>query len=448
MNKKSLNLALGLCLAVAASASWACDRSPLLVRNVGVWSPEGIEHRRDVLIADGRVKSVTPSRRGRAPAGTRVIEGRGAVMLPGLIDSHLHLSYGGWRPAQAGDHRWGSAAFTGPQNLSAGVTNGRIHLIDIKTGSMLRADSQDDCAPLPRLQAGGPAFIPGAASHYDGVAWTVTSVDDAIDRVRREKAAGFEWIALHEFHAFTPEQRDAIVRTARENGLKLLGSGWTPEDVQSSLAAGADTIDYIETTPNPEYAQSLLDAARARPALVWVARLGVHARHHAYQQNPSLADSPLNYAFVPATEVPALRAWAQKELTDGNRDYSSRMAATYPTLRRKFQQLRNSGILLAAGTDAGSPTHAHSDAIWWEMRTWVEYGATPVEALKAVTVSGARVLGRDDLGHLRPGAVGDFLLYTGDVSNGEFDVTKVTHVTKGGVLFVEGGRWVGPGPPN
>jgi hypothetical protein len=278
------------------------------------------------------------------------------------------------------------------------------------------------------------------------VVWSTTGVADAIDRVQRVKAAGFEWIAIHQFHQFPAEVRDAIVRTARENGLRLLGSGYSQDDVASSLTARPDTIDYLDTSPLPEYAQPLLDAARAQPALIWVARLGVHERRHVYEQKPGLAEASINYAFFPAEEVPALRAFAVKELRDGATDYARRMTSTYPTLRRKFQQLLQSGIPLAAGTDAGSPNHPHSDAIWWELDTWVKYGATPTEALKAVTVNGARVLKRDDLGVIRPGAVGDFVLYRGDVEKGEFDVRKITHVAKGGVLYVAGGKWVGPTP--
>jgi adenine deaminase len=58
----------------------------------------------------------------------------------------------------------------------------------------------------------------------------------------------------------------------------------------------------------------------------------------------------------------------------------------------------------------------------------------------AVTVNGAKVLKRDDLGVIRPGAIGDFLVYRGDVTKGGFDVAKITHVAKGGVLFVDDGN--------
>jgi imidazolonepropionase-like amidohydrolase len=440
---------LGLC--VVATLAGACDRSPLLVRNVNVWSPDGIQRGRDVQVMEGRIHSIRPSRAG-AGAGAvggdaRVIDGRGATMLPGFIDSHLHLSYVGQREARPGDHRWGTAVITGAQLLSAGVTSGRIHLTDLRQGAMLRADSQDDCAPLPRLQSAGPAFIPGTTEGYESGVWTVTSLADAADRVRRIKSAGFEWVAIHEAHKFSAEERDVIVRTTRELGLRLLASGYTQDDLASSLPLRPDTIDYIDVSTATEYAQPLIEAARAQPALIWVARLGVHARYHAHRENAALIANPLNYEFIPADERAAVRAAWEKEIADREGPHAKRMDGAFPTIRRKFQQLRESGIPLAAGTDAGSPTNGHREAIWWELRSWVDYGATPKQALEAVTVNGARVLHDDSIGAIRAGSRADFVLYRGDVARGEFDAGQVTHVAKGGVLFVRDGKWVGSPPP-
>ena len=53
-----------------------CDSSPLLVRNVDLWSAEGIERRRDVLIVDGKFSRIAAHGRVDAPKGTRVLEGR------------------------------------------------------------------------------------------------------------------------------------------------------------------------------------------------------------------------------------------------------------------------------------------------------------------------------------------------------------------------------------
>lgn len=411
----------------------ACDQSPLLVRNVGVWSPEGIAPHRDVYVAEGRIQAVEATSQRRPPKGMRVIDGKRATMLPGFIDSHLHLSYGGQRARRPGDHPWGSAVVAGKQLLSAGVTSGRIHLWSLHEVQLLK-DSQDPCAGLPRLQAAGPAFIPGTTEGYDSAVWTVKSPADAADRVMRIKNGGFEWIAIHEAHKFAPPELQAIVGSARAQGLRILASGYTEPEVESSLALYPDTVDYISVSPEPEYPARLLEMARAQKELIWVARLGVHARVHAIQRDPTLLDDPLLYEFVPKDEMAEVRAAAAKEVLDRSTVHAKRMEAAYPTIRRKFQQLRESGITLAAGTDAGSPAHGQRDAIWWELRAWVEMGATPREALMAVTVNGAKVLGRKDVGVITPGSIADFVVYRGEAGMVEFDPKRVVAVAKSGVL--------------
>ena len=78
----------------------------------------------------------------------------------------------------------------------------------------------------------------------------------------------------------------------------------------------------------------------------------------------------------------------------------------------------------------------------WEAG-WRTLGASPRQVLTAATAGGARVLGLDDVGHLRPGARADFVLYRGDVERGPFDAARVRAVGKDGVLFVRDGAWTG-----
>lgn len=432
-----------LCLPVGAAN---CDRSPLLIRDAALWSPHRVQKGRDLLIVDGQIREI--GRRLKAPADARVIDARGAWALPGFVDSHLHFGYGYARAAKPTDHRWGDAVVTGKQLLRAGVTSGRIHLSTLKNGAMLRADSQNDCAPLPRLQAGGPAFIPGTPVGYDSAVWSVTGPDDAADRVRQEKAAGFDWIAIHDAQKFSAGERAAIVTTARAEGLRILGSGYTPAEVEASLALHPDTIDYLDVTASPEYGTDVLAAARAqKDSLIWVVRVGPHARYRAYQLDPARIDDPINIEYVPADEAGALRAAWHAEISNRTGEHARRMDAAFPTIRRKFEQLRASGLTLAAGSDAGSPALGHRTAIWWELQSWVEYGATPTEALAAVTINGAKALRDDSIGKLAAGARGDVLLYTGDLTKGELDPAKLTTVVKGGVLYVRDGAWVGPDAP-
>lgn len=426
-----------LLVLLTPSLSFACDQSPMVIRNVSVWSPDGISSKKDVYVADGHIQSIEPTSSSR-PKAIRIIEGRGATLLPGFIDSHLHFTYEGRRPARPTDGPWGSAEITGKQLLASGVTSGRVHLISLNDAQMVK-DSNSPCAALPRLQSAGPAFIPNTSDGYGAPVWTVKSPADAADRVMREKNAGFDWIAIHEAHNFKPRELQAIVGTARAQGMRVLGSGYTLADLESSLALFPDTIDYISVSPEPEYPEKLLLQAREQKDLIWVARLGVHSRVNEIMKKPSMLDNPLYYEFVPQEEIPAMKEAAKKIILDPQTVHAKRMTNAYPSIKRKFQQLRESGILLAAGTDAGSPGHFHRDAIWWELNAWVEMGATPKEALMTVTVNGAKVLGLNDVGVLKPGARADFILYSGDVENGEFNPKGVKYVSKSGVIVYKSG---------
>jgi imidazolonepropionase-like amidohydrolase len=106
-----------------------------------------------------------------------------------------------------------------------------------------------------------------------------------------------------------------------------------------------------------------------------------------------------------------------------------------PTLANKLRQLRALGLPVAVGSDAGSPLHFQSNAIWWEMEGWRAAGISPRDVLIAATEHGARVLRMNDVGHLRAGARADFVLYRGNAEDGPFDADRVIAVAKSGVLF-------------
>jgi imidazolonepropionase-like amidohydrolase len=116
----------------------------------------------------------------------------------------------------------------------------------------------------------------------------------------------------------------------------------------------------------------------------------------------------------------------------------------YATLETKFRQLLATGVPIAMGTDVGSADHFQSGGIWWELEAWRAFGARPRDALNAATAAGARVLRDERAGSLKQGSHADFVLYSGDVEEGTFQLERVRAVAKGGVLFVRDGAWVGP----
>ena len=98
-------------------------------------------------------------------------------------------------------------------------------------------------------------------------------------------------------------------------------------------------------------------------------------------------------------------------------DYYQLMPKRRPTLARKFEQLRTSGVVLLIGTDSGVPLNFHSDATWRELDLWVnEHGVDPMAAIQAATYwpSVAQKV-NDRVGTVSEGKVADIIAVRGDV---------------------------------
>lgn len=113
--------------------------------------------------------------------------------------------------------------------------------------------------------------------------------------------------------------------------------------------------------------------------------------------------------------------------------YYALFPSRIPTLPGKFRQIRDTGVRLLIGTDAGIPTMFHSDSTWREMARWVELGVPPMEVIQAATLWPARFLGREeDLGTLAPGHLADIIAVRGDPLTDMRLLDDVDIVFKGG----------------
>ena len=88
-----------------------------------------------------------------------------------------------------------------------------------------------------------------------------------------------------------------------------------------------------------------------------------------------------------------------------------------PTLARKFNQLRESGVTLLIGTDAGIPMKFHSQATWHELDIWVNrLGVDPMFAIRAATYWPAVAMRVErDVGTITEGKYADIIAVRGDV---------------------------------
>ena len=307
---------------------------------------------------------------------------------------------------------------------------------------LLREYGANPCSALPRLQFGAPELAGGARDAGTPIPTGVGTSDEAAARVRRFADAGFDWISLYDVRKFPAGELPAITAAARRAGIRLMGTAPSVEEMDALLPVRPDTIDHVDMTAAGGYPDGLLRRLRESANATLVPTIGYSYRIHADDRDPRLVEAASNYEFMTAEEKAFVSSTARQALKrDG---YITNSRRVYPTLKTKFRQLLATGLPVATGTDVGSAAHFHAGGIWWELEAMRAFGAAPRDALVAATAAGARVLRDERAGTLREGAYADFVLYSGDVEKGKFELEKVRAVGKEGVLFVEKGAWVGP----
>ncbi len=427
-----------------AAETWHCDQSPLIIENVRLL--EGQETK-TVIIADGLIQWIGDSDKltGDDAQSSRHIDGKGALMLPGLIDSHTHFdALPAAKPLQRElDVQTEIFPITMRQTLASGVTTARAHLAALGDMALMQTLSADNCAPVPRIILSGPGLLGGAPDVDGRLMRGVESPEDAAAKVKELAKLGASWVALHGITRFSDDELAAIIKTSAQENLKLMADTDSFENLETALNQPIISGEYINRSTATEYPDAIIDALKARePNFYIVAPIGYYARSNRFAKNnmPPLTDEL--FSFVPVEIAAAMRNQFQEAFE--NDAYIAGAIAAFPTFQRKFDQLRNAGAKLAIGSDNGSLGQFHHDAVWQEMATWFAMGATPAEILIGATATPAQMVDRSDIGTLSVGAAADIVLYRGEMEAGTFDREFVDTVIKGGVIFAADGEWVGP----
>jgi imidazolonepropionase-like amidohydrolase len=417
-----------------------CDQQPILITRASIWTPNGIQKQRELLVEKGFIRKI--GTRVKKPASARVIDAQGATVLPGLIDSHAHLdAWPGPVPRDAAPIEQALSALS-RQTLSSGVTTVRMHLSGLNDGPAFKRQAAADCFPAPRVILGGPGLQGGVPDLAARLMRGVSGPDDARGKVRDVASSGADWLALHDADRFSKQERDAIAAEAEVRAIKLMAAGDRFDELRAALSiAGVVTLEYLNRTTTPSYPEDLVQLLQEHRSSIYVVPpIGYYTRFHSYRMNPSAVANPIHTRFIDPKLAEDLLTGLQRQLREGD---GGAIETSFATLGPKFRQLRSAGLTLLLGTDSGSPGQFHSDAIWHEIRAWLDLGVPIDRIVEAGTILPARMLRRPDLGQIREGARADLVIYSGDLRE-RLDVTGVREVIKGGVIFVRDGRWVGP----
>jgi imidazolonepropionase-like amidohydrolase len=398
-----------------------------------------IVHADDPVVEDGgllidRTGRVTaagpwPTVRAEAAADVPVTDHRPYWLMPGLVDSHVHLTL-------AGDGSSGGQAYaeqspeklllTAYRNALAALRAGVTALRDCggRTSVVvaLRDAIDEGLLPGPRLAvAGSPITITGGHCHYMG------GEADGIDGVTRLARS---------------------LLKQRVDFLKMMGSGGgTPGTERMRTTFALDEVRAARAEAE-RVGTGVAVHATNRDATRLVVDAGVHTIEHGHMHTDAgpgfddgLADRMADQGTIVSLTLPASvgtiraleRLAAIRPLQRDEEEHLSYLRRRQDAALSYAGRYAVRGVALACGTDAGWAATAFGDFAEG-MEMLAAAGVRTREVLRAVTAVPARALGRADLGHLKPGAQGDVVVVRADPLDGVRAAREVEAVYLGGRL--------------
>jgi imidazolonepropionase-like amidohydrolase len=375
-----------------------------------------------VVITDGRITAVGKAG-DAAPAGAKLIDLPGATLLPGLIDMHTHISavaeMGGYNSLQYSDAFWSVVqTANAKKTLEAGFTTIRNVGSDRFDDVGLREAIDEGYVPGPRIVTATYA-IGATGGHCDSTffppsmdqkgPYNVDSPDEGRKRVRELKKYGAQVIKICATggvfsHGDEPGQQQltlaemtAIVDEAHMAGLKVAAHAHGAAGIKDAIRAGVDTIEHA----------SLVDDEGIKLAVAKGAYFSMDIYNTDYTQAEGAKNGVLEDNLRKDRDIGEVQ-------------------------RENFRKALKAGVKMIYGTDAGVYPHGTNAR---QFAVMVRYGATPLQAIQAATITASQALGREkDVGQVAVGRYGDLIAVAGDPLSDVTTLERPVFVMKGGAV--------------
>ena len=417
-----LALVLSCTVAVPAVALGASD---LVLRNVSLIDGRGGAPvtAATVLIHDGRIAKIERGGAMHAPAGATELDLTGRWLIPGLVDAHVHVATDPTGADKDARERL-ARAFRG------GVTTVRDMGGDAIALRELADWAAGDTVGAPRIHYSalfaGPSFFSDPrtiASAHGGVPgelpW-LRAVRDTTD-LRRAVAEGQETGAtgVKIYANLTPAQLAAVAREGRRRKMPVWSHATVfPALPSDAVAGGVNVLSHATS-------------------LIWETQRPVPPDYHEARTAIRALDPPvLDSAGLAPLFARMKKAKAMLEPTLYVSEIQPSLQKIAPWCRWVTGLAYRAGVALVAGTDDIGAEPDSLPNIHRELELLVESGLTPLAALTAATLNGARALGRDDdSGTVEKGKVADLVVLDADLTVEIGNTRRVRMIIKGGRLF-------------
>ena len=431
-----------------------------------------------VVVSDGRISAVGPRGTVTIPAGATEIDARGRFILPGLIDTNVHLSlYGGQNERYETLVRYQSrqediVLEAAQIDLSYGITTVRdsygalLPLTRVrdaiargeKTGARILAAGNilgwsgpysfsfsRITAPLTLFQEQMNDFIAQGAGE-ELMTMTPAELRQAMQAYIDKgpdfiKFGGTSHFSEPTFIGFSAEAQKTIVDEAHKRNRFAETHSTSIEGLRISLDAGIDGIQHPEVLDGREMPSDLLQTIRERRIIC--SMLASTIAGPAWQRHLKNRDEAEKKRAE--AEKDSGRGLKHEKTTAERRKEDTDMGAGVEMRRRNAQTLIRSGAIVTPGTDsywAAAPELArtpkpidqdHGIGTILAIEGFVEIGMTPAQAIVAATKNGAIAARRlNDLGTIEPGKLADLVVLSADPLQDIHNLRKVFAVYKEG----------------
>ncbi|MFN4176135.1 amidohydrolase family protein [Phenylobacterium sp.] len=388
-----------------------------------------VETAKTLVVQDGKVVRVADGY--VAEPGGKVVDLKDSFVLPGLIDSHVHIT-GQQNPnsrleevTQSSAEQAMIGARYAKKTLMAGFTTVADLGADNEAIFALRKAAALGDVPAPRIIAAGSAIsVHGGHGDVNGYREDVmhvlrpgsvcSGVEDCRRAVREQVWLGADIIKITATggvlsntaaglaQQFSQDELDAIVEAAHRMGRKVTAHAHGGDGIKSFLKAGGDSIEHGTWLDAEGIALMKKNGAYLIPTLM------------AGDFVVGIAKGPNNF-FTPAQTAKALQAG--------------------PLMLDMTRRAHEAGVKIAFGTDTGVSAHGDNAG---EFALLVKAGLSPMEAIQAATVNAAAHFGlSDEIGALTPGKAADLIAVKGDPLADVNVLRQVSFVMKGGTVFKE-----------